>query len=124
MNFGSLGHHSSRNGVSSAGSHSRSGSGSALGRRSGEIPGIQEEDEEAAAAAVVVQEVDEELEEEVVDSFQPIVGGPGEIIEEQILEEEGPVPVPVVVKEGGEGTEMAPVEGVVAASAEHVALIG
>ncbi|KAG6081374.1 hypothetical protein E4U15_002915 [Claviceps sp. LM218 group G6] len=123
LNFGSLGHHSSRNGVSSAGSHSRSGSGSALGRRSGEIPGIQEEDEEAAtaaASAVVVQEVDEELEEEVVDSFQPIVGGPGEIIEEQILEEE----VVVIVKEGGEGTEMVPVEGVVAASAEHVALIG
>ncbi|KAG6157124.1 hypothetical protein E4U37_007795 [Claviceps purpurea] len=119
LNFGGLGHHSSRNGVSSAGSHSRSGSGSALGRRSGEIPGIQEEDEEGAT--VVVQEVDEELVEEVVDSFQPIVGGPGEIIEEQILEEE------VVVEEGEEGeegTEMAPAEEVVAASTEQVALIG
>ncbi|KAG6057411.1 hypothetical protein E4U17_001352 [Claviceps sp. LM77 group G4] len=124
LNFGSLGHHhSSRNGVSSAGSHSRSGSGSALGRRSGEIPGIQEEDEEAAV--VVVQEVDEELVEEVVDSFQPIVGGPGEIIEEQILEEEAVV----VVEEGGEGTEMgasvtADADEVVAARTEQAVLIG
>ncbi|KAG5971181.1 hypothetical protein E4U55_001294 [Claviceps digitariae] len=90
--FGSLGHHSSRNAASSS-SHSRSGSGSALGRRSGEIPGIQEEDEEpaaasAASAAGVVQEVDEELIEEVVESFQPIVSRPGEIVEEHILEDE------------------------------------
>ncbi|KAK2606455.1 hypothetical protein QQS21_003148 [Conoideocrella luteorostrata] len=81
LNSGSLGHHGGRNVGSS--SHSRSGSGSGLGRRSGEITGIQEEDEEPA-----VEEVDEEYEE--VDSFQPIVGGPGEIIEEQILEDEPP----------------------------------
>ncbi|GAB0136939.1 hypothetical protein EsDP_00005223 [Epichloe bromicola] len=93
LNLGSSGHHSSRH--ASSGSHSRSGSGSALGRRSGEIPGIQEEDEEAA-----VEEVEEEGEEEVeaegdeeveeVDSFQPVVGRPGEWIEEQILEAEPP----------------------------------
>ena len=60
-----------------SGSHSRSGSGSALGRRSGEMP-IQEEDEEFA-------EDDEDVEE--VEMFNPIVGGPGELIEEQILED-------------------------------------
>lgn len=94
INFGSLGQHSSRH-ASSSTSHSRSGSGSALGRRSGEIPGIQEEDEEpavaaAALAAGAVQEVDEELIEEIVDSFQPIVSGPGEIVEEHILDEGEP----------------------------------
>lgn len=78
LNFGGMGHHTSRN--PSGGSHSRSGSGSALGRRSGEIT-IQEEDEEP-----VVEEEDEEFEE--VESFQPIIGQPGEIIEEQILEDE------------------------------------
>jgi hypothetical protein len=61
---------------SPSGSHSRSGSGSALGRRSGEIP-IQEEDEEMA-------EGDEDVEE--VEIFNPIVRGPGEKIEEQVVE--------------------------------------
>ncbi|KAG5926477.1 hypothetical protein E4U42_003276 [Claviceps africana] len=89
LSFGSLGHHSSRNAANTT-SHARNGSGSALGRRSSEIPGIQEEDEEPAAAsmAAAVQEVDENLVEEVVDSFQPVVGGPGEIVEEHILEDE------------------------------------
>jgi hypothetical protein len=79
LNFGGTSHHSSRN--AGSGSHSRSGSGSALGRRSGEIT-IQEEDEEP-----VVEEEDEDEFEEV-ESFQPIIGRPGEIIEEQILEDE------------------------------------
>lgn len=82
LNFGGLGPHGSRN--TGSGSHSRSGSGSALGRRSGEIT-IQEEDEEP-----VVEEEDEDEFEEV-ESFQPIVGRPGEIIEEQILEDEQPM---------------------------------
>ncbi|KID99287.1 Protein kinase domain containing protein, partial [Metarhizium majus ARSEF 297] len=81
LNFGSAGHHISRN--ASSGSHSRSGSGSALGRRSGEIT-IQEEDEEP----VVEEDEEDEDEFEEVESFQPIVGRPGEIIEEQILEDE------------------------------------
>ncbi|GAO19342.1 hypothetical protein UVI_02008720 [Ustilaginoidea virens] len=83
LNLASFGHHNSRN--VSSGSHSRSGSGSALGRRSGEITGIQEEDEELPVAA---EEVEGEAEFEEVESFQPIVGGPGEVIEEQILEDE------------------------------------
>ena len=68
---------SSRN--SSSGSHSRSGSGSNL-RRSTEvaIPGIQEEDEDHVP--------EEEIEE--VEIFNPIVGGPGETVEEQIIEDE------------------------------------
>lgn len=49
-----------------------------MGRRSGEIP-IQEEDEEMA-------EDDEDIEE--VEMFNPIVKGPGETIEEQILEDD------------------------------------
>ncbi|KJZ80071.1 hypothetical protein HIM_00785 [Hirsutella minnesotensis 3608] len=67
---------------SSSGAHSRSGSGSALGRRSGEIT-IQEEDENAVAEEA-------ELECEEVDMFNPIVGGPGEKIEEHIIEDEEP----------------------------------
>ena len=55
---------------SSSGGHYRSGSGSALRRRSGETP-IQEEDEMA-----------EEDEVEEVDAFAPVVGGPGEVVEE------------------------------------------
>lgn len=73
-----LGTISSGGARSTSGSHSRSGSGSALGRRSGEIP-IQEEDEEMA-------EDDEDIEE--VEMFNPIVKGPGETIEEQILEDD------------------------------------
>ncbi|ATY62253.1 serine threonine kinase [Cordyceps militaris] len=66
--------------TSSAGSHSRSGSGSNM-RRSTEvaIPGIQEEDEMA-------EEDEEEIEE--VEMFNPIVRGPGEIVEEQIIEDD------------------------------------
>lgn len=65
----------------SSGSHSRSGSGSNL-RRSTEIaiPGIQEEDEDH------VPQEEEEIEE--VEMFNPIVGGPGEIVEEQIIEDD------------------------------------
>ncbi|OAA59940.1 serine/threonine protein kinase [Cordyceps fumosorosea ARSEF 2679] len=67
--------------TSSAGSHSRSGSGSNM-RRSTEvaIPGIQEEDEDHVA------EEEEEIEE--VEMFNPIVRGPGEIVEEHIIEDD------------------------------------
>jgi hypothetical protein len=65
-------------------SHSRSGSASGLGRRSGEIT-IQEEDEDHMGGVN-----EEEIEE--VDAFSPLVGGPGEIIEEQILEDEATTP--------------------------------
>jgi hypothetical protein len=68
-----------RNGGS--GSHSRSASASGLGRRSGEIT-IQEEDEGS--------EMDDDVEE--VDVFSPVIGGPGETIEEQIFEENEPQP--------------------------------
>jgi hypothetical protein len=71
LNFGAVGN-GSRSG---SGSHSRSASASGLGRRSGEIT-IQEEDED--------YEDEEEIEE--VEAFSPIVGGPGEKIEEQIIE--------------------------------------
>ncbi|UZP41683.1 hypothetical protein NXS19_009499 [Fusarium pseudograminearum] len=64
-----------RNGGS--GSHSRSASASGLGRRSGEIT-IQEEDEGS--------EMDDDVEEVDV-FFSPVIGGPGEKIEEQIFEE-------------------------------------
>lgn len=72
---------SSRNSSAGSHSHSRSGSGSNL-RRSTEvaIPGIQEEDEDHVA------EEDEEIEE--VEMFNPIVGGPGEIVEEHIIEDD------------------------------------
>lgn len=87
LSFGGVGHHSSRN-INST-SHSRNGSGSALGRRSGEITGIQEEDEEPPTDAGDLEEIDDDADEvEEVDSFQPIVGLPGEIIEEQILEDD------------------------------------
>lgn len=75
LNFG--GQSSSRN--TTSGSHSRSASASGLGRRSGEIT-IQEEDEAE----------EEEIEE--VDMFSPVIGGPGEKIEEQIFEEDEPTP--------------------------------
>lgn len=81
LNFGGS---SSRR--ASAGAHSRSGSGSALGRRSGEIT-IQEEDENA-----MVEEP--ELECEEVEVFNPIVGGPGEKIEEHVIEDDEPPPAP------------------------------
>ncbi|KAF4975872.1 hypothetical protein FZEAL_7395 [Fusarium zealandicum] len=65
-----------------SGSHSRSASASGLGRRSGEIT-IQEEDEGSG-------EEEEDVEE--VDAFSPVIGGPGEKIEEQIFEENEPQP--------------------------------
>ncbi|KAK2014643.1 kinase-like protein [Colletotrichum eremochloae] len=61
---------------STGSSHSRSASASGMGRRSGEVT-IQEEEE--------VEEAEEEIEE--VDVFSPVVGGPGERIEEQIIED-------------------------------------
>ncbi|KAK0380347.1 hypothetical protein CPAR01_05884 [Colletotrichum paranaense] len=61
---------------STSSNHSRSASASGLGRRSGEAP-IQEEEEG--------EEAEEEIEE--VDAFSPVVGGPGERIEEQIIED-------------------------------------
>ncbi|KAJ6445215.1 protein kinase [Purpureocillium lavendulum] len=79
LNFGGgLGMGGGRSGSA----HSRSGSGSALGRPSGEIT-IQEEEEDENA---VVEDPDEDIEE--VEMFNPIVGGPGETIEEQIIEDE------------------------------------
>jgi hypothetical protein len=87
---GSHGHGPSRNGGSGSHSHShsRSGSASGLGRHSGEIT-IQEEDEDHMGG---VDEEEEEEEIEEVDAFSPLVGGPGEIIEEQILEDEATTP--------------------------------
>lgn len=82
LNFGAGGSGSSRR--ASAGVHSRSGSGSALGRRSGEIT-IQEEDENAMGQ-------EPELECEEVEVFNPIVGGPGEKIEEHVIEDEETTP--------------------------------
>lgn len=64
------------------GGHSRSASGSALGRRSGEIT-IQEEDEDHVAEEEAIEEVD---------GFTPVVTGPGETVEEQIIESEEPTP--------------------------------
>ena len=64
-------------------SHSRSASASGLGRRSGEVT-IEEVDEDAAEGEVF-GEGDEEVEE--VDSFSPIIKGPGEVVEEKIYED-------------------------------------
>lgn len=75
MGSGSRNHH---------GGHSRSGSGSALGRRSGEIT-IQEEDEE-------YPEDDREADIEEVEAFTPIAARPGETITEQIFEDSEPTP--------------------------------
>jgi hypothetical protein len=68
-------------------SHSRNASASGLGRRSGEIT-IQEEDEEASeeeraglGSGADGREADEESIEEV-DQFSPVIGAPGETIEE------------------------------------------
>ncbi|ROV89403.1 hypothetical protein VSDG_08660 [Cytospora chrysosperma] len=87
-------------------SKSRSVSGDRLGRRSGEIAAVQEEDEEALEMeddmmeeeeeddddddrdTVKFRGVEEEGEEvEEVESFTPLVKGPGEKIEERIFEE-------------------------------------
>ncbi|KAI6777872.1 Serine/threonine-protein kinase-like protein [Emericellopsis cladophorae] len=61
---------------SAAGGHSRSASGSAIARRSGEVT-IQEEDEDHEAEVEVVEEVE---------NFTPVITRPGEIVEERIIE--------------------------------------
>ncbi|KAK5991772.1 Putative serine/threonine-protein kinase [Cladobotryum mycophilum] len=81
--------HGGRNPSVGVHAHSRSGSATGLGRRSGEIT-IQEEEEDDMG------ELDEEEEIEEVEAFTPLVGGPGEIIEEQILEDEGLTPTTAV----------------------------
>ncbi|KAJ4855002.1 protein kinase domain-containing protein [Trichoderma breve] len=85
LSFGAS-HGAVRNASAGPHSHSRSGSASGLGRRSGEIT-IQEEDEDHMGG---LDEEEEEIEE--VDAFGPVIGGPGEIIEEQILEDEATTP--------------------------------
>ncbi|KAJ4409683.1 hypothetical protein N0V85_004065 [Neurospora sp. IMI 360204] len=100
---------------SASASHSRSASASGLGRRSGEItiqeeeePGEEEEEEHSAhggyggggynshwggsrtgagwgGPGMAGMEEEEEVEE--VDSFSPIISGPGEIVEERIIED-------------------------------------
>ncbi|KAF7561415.1 hypothetical protein G7046_g2728 [Stylonectria norvegica] len=75
LNFGSAPSNPRNSG---SGSHSRSASASGLGRRSGEIT-IQEEDEDTGG------EEEEEVEE--VEQFSPVIGAPGETIEEQIYED-------------------------------------
>lgn len=67
--------------ATSSNSHSRNTSASGLGRRSGEIT-IQEEDEDYVS--------EEEIEE--VEVFNPIVRRPGEIVEEEIIEDSEPTP--------------------------------
>ncbi|KAM0280559.1 hypothetical protein ACHAQH_004004 [Verticillium albo-atrum] len=83
-----------------SGSHSRSASASGLGRRSGEIT-IQEEEEDDEMAEDYIEEVE---------NFTPVVTGPGERVEEQIIEE-------------GESTdnETTP-RGVASRASQHVAL--
>ncbi len=63
-----------------SGSHSRSASANGLGRRSGEIT-IEEEDEGA--------EADDDVDVEEVESFSPIIRGPGEHVEEIYEDIEG-----------------------------------
>ncbi|KAK4675488.1 hypothetical protein QC764_504650 [Podospora pseudoanserina] len=81
-----------RSSGSGSASHSRSASASGLGRRSGEMA-IQEVDEDDEDDNLTERgrgppSVTDELEEvEEVDSFSPIVKGPGEIVEEKIYEE-------------------------------------
>ncbi|KAM7187612.1 Serine/threonine-protein kinase ppk16 [Naviculisporaceae sp. PSN 640] len=72
------GHRSSSGPRPGSASHSRSASASGLGRRSGEMA-IQEVDEDAE------EDAEEEIEE--VDAFSPIVRMPGEVVEEQIINE-------------------------------------
>lgn len=85
-------------------SHSRSASGDRMGggRRSGEIAAVQEEDEEALEMADDMLEEDEDEDDrdtvkfrslaeededvEEVESFTPVVRGPGEEVEERIFE--------------------------------------
>jgi hypothetical protein len=82
--------------ASASHSHSRSASASGLGRRSGEMA-IQEVDEDAeeddqegeayGPGAGRGIDVEEEEEVEEVESFSPIIMGPGEVVEEKIFEE-------------------------------------
>lgn len=131
---GSGGGGGSHNGATAA--HNRSASGDRLGRRSGEIAAVQEEDEEeedrmmAEHHMMMMEEEEEEEEEgldddddrvtvkygglreededdvEEVESFTPVVKGPGEKIEEVILEpgEEGAVGNGAAVEAGSSGT--------------------
>ncbi|KAI8164424.1 hypothetical protein K4K49_004292 [Colletotrichum sp. SAR 10_70] len=83
---------------STSSSHSRSASASGMGRRSGEAP-IQEEEEG--------EEAEEEVEE--VDAFSPVVGGPGERIEERIYEEgETPIEIPSQTQAGSKSSDDVP----------------
>ncbi|KXX73106.1 Serine/threonine-protein kinase ppk16 [Madurella mycetomatis] len=96
LSFASSGAGGSREGRregSASASHSRSASASGLGRRSGEMA-IQEVDEdeeeegfETVGGAGEEEEEEEEEEVEEVESFSPIVRGPGEVVEEKIYEE-------------------------------------
>lgn len=99
---------------SASASHSRSASASGLGRRSGEItiqeeeePGEEEEEEHhgggggygysshgwggsrtgAGWGGPGMAGMEEEEEVEEVDNFSPIISGPGEIVEERIIED-------------------------------------
>ena len=76
LNF--AGNRENRSNGSGSASHSRSASASGLGRRSGEMA-IQEVDEDDAERG------EDEVEE--VDAFCPVVKGPGEVVEEKILED-------------------------------------
>jgi len=87
LSFGGQQHQPSPSSSRPAG-HSRSASGSGLGRRSGELP-IQEEDEDFAE--VPTMEEEEEIEE--VEQFSPIIRAPGEIVEEIYEEDEEDKPV-------------------------------
>lgn len=64
-----------------SGTHSRSASSSGLGRRSGEIT-IQEEEEDEEHVAGTEEYIEE------VDNFTPTIAGPGERVEERLIEEE------------------------------------
>lgn len=101
---GSGGRSASGSNHGSTPSHSRSASGDRMGggRRSGEIAAVQEEDEEALEMVDDMLEEDEDEDDrdtvkfrslaeededvEEVDSFTPVVGGPGESVEEHIFE--------------------------------------
>lgn len=113
-------------------SHNRSASGDRLGRRSGEIAAVQEEDEEEDERLIsehhmmMMEEEEEELDDdddrvtvkygglneeneediEEVESFTPVVTGPGEKIEEVILEpgEEAAVGKGAAIEAGASGT--------------------
>lgn len=75
-----------------------------MGRRSGEIT-IQEEDEDHVAEEEAIEEVD---------GFTPVVTGPGETVEEQIIESEEPTPT-------GEATTPTPEQKTFAPTADSPA---